>query len=178
MRPADLAPTVFSTVGLPDARRIELWETHNATALIGLDVHARDSLEATELNVRLPQIQLARVAASAHVVERTADVIDRSPADAIAVYLTLRGDAWFADRGGTRSLHPGNILICETDQPFARGFTRGLGNRLGTGDNRAQVPRGADAAARHERGRCTRCLTSMTDWPRPRSRQGRRTACC
>lgn len=126
MRPADLAPTVFSTVGLPDARRVELWETHNATALIGLDVHARDPLEATELNVQLPQLQLARVAASAHVVERTANVINRSPADAIAVYLTLRGDAWFADRNGTRSLRPGNILICETDQPFARGFTRGL----------------------------------------------------
>jgi AraC-like DNA-binding protein len=126
MLPGDLAPTVFSTVGLPDAHRIELWETHNATALIGLDVHARDPLEATELNIRLPQIQLARVAASAHVVERTADVIDRCPADAIAVYLTLRGDAWLADREGTRSLRPGNILICETDQPFARGFTRGL----------------------------------------------------
>ncbi|HEX8005159.1 MAG TPA: helix-turn-helix domain-containing protein [Trebonia sp.] len=126
MLPGDLAPTVFSTVGLPDARRIELWETHNATALIGLDVHARDPLEATELNVRLPRLQLARVAASAHVVERTAGVIDRSPADAIAVYLTLRGEAWFADQGGTRSLRPGNILICETDQPFARGFTRGL----------------------------------------------------
>jgi AraC-like DNA-binding protein len=126
MLPRDLAPTVFSTVGLPGARRVELWETHNATALIGLDVHARDSLEATELNVRLPQIQLARVVASAHAVERTADVIDHSPADAIAVYLTLRGDAWFADRDGTRSLRPGNMLICETDQPFARGFTRGL----------------------------------------------------
>jgi AraC-like DNA-binding protein len=140
MRPGDLAPTVFSTLGLPDARRVELWEAHNATALIGLDVHARDPLEAAELNVRLPRLQLARVAASAHVVERTADVIDRSPADAIAVYLTLRGDAWFAGRGGTRSLRPGNILICETDQPFARGFARGLEELV------IKVPRTAWAA--------------------------------
>jgi len=126
MRPADLAPTVFSTVGLPDARRIELWETHNATALIGLNVHARDPLEATELNVRLPRLHLARVAGSAHVVERTADVIGRSPGEAIAVYLTLRGDAWFTSRNGTRALRPGNVLICETDRPFERGFTQGL----------------------------------------------------
>ena len=36
MQPEDLAPKAFSTVGLPAARRVELWETHNATALIGL----------------------------------------------------------------------------------------------------------------------------------------------
>ena len=40
MRSGDLAPTVFTTVGLRDARRVELWEEHNATALIGLEVRA------------------------------------------------------------------------------------------------------------------------------------------
>lgn len=126
MRPADPAPTVFSTVGLPAARRVELWETHNATALIGLDVHATEPLEATELNVALPQVQLARVAGSAHAVRRTADVIGRSPADSIAVYLTLRGDASFRYAGGARALRPGHVLIYETDRPFGREFTRGL----------------------------------------------------
>ncbi len=126
MRPPGLAPTVFSTVGVPAGRRVELWETHNATALIGLDVHATRPLEATELNVQLPQVQLARVAGSAHAVRRTADVIERSPADAIAVYLTLREDASFTCADGTRTLRPGNALICETDQPFGREFARGL----------------------------------------------------
>jgi AraC-like DNA-binding protein len=126
MRPADPALTVFSTAGLPAARRVELWETHNATALIGLDVHAADPLEATEFNVQLGQVHLARVTGSAHSVERTAAVIDRSPADAIAVYLTLRGDAWFGRPDGTRTLRPGHVMICQTDQPFSRGFTRGL----------------------------------------------------
>ncbi len=123
---AHLAPTVFSTVGLPAARRVELWETHNATALIGLDVRATTALEATELNVQLAEVRLARVSGTAHVVERTPEVIDRSPADAIAVYLTLRGDAWFRHADGAHRLRPGDALICETDQPFARGFTRGL----------------------------------------------------
>jgi len=43
-------PRIFSTAGLPDMRRIELWESHNAAALIGLSCHtaASDSLEATE----------------------------------------------------------------------------------------------------------------------------------
>ena len=140
MRPADLAPRVFSTVGLPAARRVELWETHNAAALIGLDVHATGPLDATELNVQLPEVQLARVTGSAHAVRRTAAVIERSPADAIAVYLTLRGDASFSYPDGTRTLRPGNVLICETDRPFGREFARGLEELV------VKVPRAALAA--------------------------------
>ena len=121
-------PRVFSTADLPDARRIELWESHNAAALIGLSCHTAgpDSLEAAEVNAAAGRVQLARVGASAHRVERTAGVIRRSPADAIAVYLSLRGDAWFDDGDGTRTLRPGHVLICDADRPFARGFARGL----------------------------------------------------
>jgi AraC-like DNA-binding protein len=126
MQPADLAPRAFSTVGLPAARRVELWETHNATALIGLDVQASEPLVATELNVRLPHIDLARVGGSAHVVLRTQKVIERSPTGAITAYLALRGDAWFECADRTYALHPGDILISDTDRPFARGFRRGL----------------------------------------------------
>lgn len=124
--PADLAPKAFSTVGLPAARQVELWETHNATALIGLDVQPREPLVATELNVPLQRVDLARVAASAHEVRRTRDVIDSCPADAIAVYLTLRGDARFECQAGAYALRPGNVLVCDADEPFARGFGRGL----------------------------------------------------
>ena len=60
------------------------------------------------------------------MVRRTRKVIERSPADAIAVYLTLRGDAWFECAGRTYALRPGNTLVSETNQPFARGFSRGL----------------------------------------------------
>ena len=126
MQPADLAPRAFSTSGLPAARRVELWETHNATALIGLDVQASEPLSATELNLHLPRVDLARVRGSAHVVRRTSKVIERSPANAIAVYLTLRGDAWFECADRTYALRPGNVLVCNTDQPFARGFRHGL----------------------------------------------------
>jgi AraC-like DNA-binding protein len=126
MQPADLAPRAFSTSGLPAARRVELWETHNATALIGLDVQASEPLSATELNLHMPRVDLARVRGSAHVVRRTRNVIERSPANAIAVYLTLRGDAWFECADRTYALRPGNVLVCDTDLPFARGFRHGL----------------------------------------------------
>jgi hypothetical protein len=126
MRSGDLAPTVFTTVGLRDACRVELWEEHNATALIGLEVRAPEPLQATELNVQLPKVHLARVVGSAHVVERTARVIGRSPAEAVVVYVSLRGDSWFQHLGGTRSLRAGTAVVYETDRPFARGFVRGL----------------------------------------------------
>src|ERR1700751_3137412 len=67
---ADLMPRVFSTAGLPAARRVELWEEHNATALIGLAVRTERPLEATELNIRLPRLHLARLVGSPHVVDR------------------------------------------------------------------------------------------------------------
>ncbi|TVZ00052.1 AraC family transcriptional regulator [Trebonia kvetii] len=123
---ADLVPRVFSTAGLPAARRVELWETHNASALIGLDVRAASPLEAVEVNVQLPHARLARVRGSAHEVARTHAVISRSPAGSVAVYLTLRGEAWFTSADGTRQLRPGDALVCATDRPFARGFAHGL----------------------------------------------------
>jgi AraC-like DNA-binding protein len=126
MQPADLAPRAFSTSGLPAARRVELWETHNATALIGLDVQTSEPLSAIELNLHLPRVDLARVRGSAHVVRRTRKVIERSPTSAIAVYLTLQGDASFECADRTYALRPGNVLVCDTDQPFARGFKYGL----------------------------------------------------
>jgi AraC-like DNA-binding protein len=120
------APEVFSTAGLPDEQRVELWERHNASALIGLSVHTAEPLRATEVTVRLAQVQLARVTGSAHAVERTPAMIAAAPSDAIAVYLSVRGESWFAQDGRARTLGPGDALICEADRPFSRGFARGL----------------------------------------------------
>lgn len=117
---------VFSTAGLPAAHRVELWEAHNATALIGLDVHAPRPLEATEVNVRLAHIELARVTGSPHVVQRTKAVISRAPLDAVAVYLPVRGSSVFHSPERSLPLAPGAILACATDHPFARDFPDGL----------------------------------------------------
>jgi AraC-like DNA-binding protein len=127
MRPTQPdSATVFSTAGLPDARRIELWEEHNAAALIGLAVHAPRPLNASERNLPLSHVHLARVTGTAHVVERSAEIISRDPADAVAVYLSLRGESWFRHDGGAVALRPGAVVACDADRPFARGFGRGL----------------------------------------------------
>jgi AraC-like DNA-binding protein len=117
---------VFSTSDLPAAQRVRLWESHNAAALIGLDVHADDALQASEINLQLPGVRLARVRGSAHAIDRSPAAIDRYPADSVAIYLTLRGRAWFTSAEGTHRLRPGDALVCATDQPFARGFDGGL----------------------------------------------------
>ena len=121
-------PVEFSTVGLPDQRRIELWEDHNAEALIGLRCRTLDAsvFEATEINVRLDRVQLARVSGTSHVVERDAEVIRRRPADAIALYFSLVGEAFFYHQDGVRVVRPGQLLICDADRSFLRGFSHGL----------------------------------------------------
>ena len=48
--PAELAPAVFTTAGLAAPRRVELWEAHNAAALIGLFVPALDY--GTQLRIK------------------------------------------------------------------------------------------------------------------------------
>jgi AraC-like DNA-binding protein len=118
----------FSTADLPVARRIELWEDHNRDALIGLRCRLLGDapFDGTELNLHLDRVHLARVRGTSHVVERPAEVVRRNPADAIAVYLTLVGEAFFYHDGGVLTLRPGQALICDADRPFMRGFSHGL----------------------------------------------------
>jgi AraC-like DNA-binding protein len=118
----------FSTDDVPAEQRIELWEGHNAAALIGLRCRTLDGrpLGATELNVQLERIRLARVTGTSHTVERSAEMIRSNPADAVALYFTLVGEAFFYCDDGVRILRPGQLLVCDVDRPFLRGFAQGL----------------------------------------------------
>lgn len=118
----------FSTRGLPATRRIELWEKHNAHALVALQCRMLDesALEAAEANLQLDRLHLAHVAANPHAVERTARTVRARPTESAALYLTLAGEAIFADADGTRTLRPGQLLVCDADRPFLRGFAHGL----------------------------------------------------
>lgn len=118
----------FSTRGLPAARRIELWEGHNAHALVALQCRMLDesALEAAEANLQLDRLHLAHVEANPHAVERTARTVRARPTESVALYFTLAGEAIFADDDGTRTLRPGQLLVCDADRPFLRGFPHGL----------------------------------------------------
>jgi AraC-binding-like domain len=155
-------PVAFPTVGLPDQQRIELWESHNADTLIGLRCRSVTAAvrEATETNIQLERLHLARVRGSAHVVERDHDLIRRRPAEATALFFGLAGEAFFYHDDGVRSLQPGQMLMCDADRPFKPGFSQGLGG--------ARPQAATRRLRRHDRpgrGRAARRLpkaTSMT----------------
>ena len=123
-----VASETFSTRGLRGADRVEKWENHNAKALLGLAAKSidEDPLDATEINLHLPHLHFAHVSANAHVIERTAAHIRKTPADSVVMYLALFGDAFFYHRGGVRNLGPGSAIVWDTDRPFMRGFAKGL----------------------------------------------------
>ncbi|MDX1873263.1 AraC family transcriptional regulator [Mycolicibacterium sp. 120266] len=121
-------PRAFTTAGLPDQQRIELWESHNATALIGLRCKSlrAEVLEATEINLQLERVHLARVRGTSHVVERDETLVRARPTESVALFFNLVGEAFFYHEDGVWSLRPGQLLMCDADRPFMRGFSRGL----------------------------------------------------
>ncbi|GAA1899774.1 helix-turn-helix domain-containing protein [Lapillicoccus jejuensis] len=126
--PAAPQPVAFSTRRLPPERRVELWEAHNDDALIGLRCRTltADALEASEVNVRVGRLDLARVQGTPHVVERDAGLVARRPTHAVALFFGLAGEAFFYHDDGVRRLSPGELLVCDADRPFLRGFSGGL----------------------------------------------------
>lgn len=118
----------FATTRIEVGRQVELWERHNAESLIALTCRPPSvgSFAATEVNLQLERAHLARVRGTRHVVERGGGTIEAAPADAVAVYVTLHGDAVFEQDGQRRVLRPGHLLVCDADRPFVRGFGHGL----------------------------------------------------
>lgn len=118
----------FSTDGIPATNRVQLWEHHNSKALISLDIRTMDEapLQASELNLHFPSVKFARVRGSAQVVERNERFIRQNPADVIAVFFALEGEAFFYYGDGQESLKPGHAVIYDADRPFLRGFCKGL----------------------------------------------------
>ena len=118
----------FSTRDVPAEHRIAKWESHNAHALIGLRCRTLGApvLTATEINLQMEHLRVARVTATSHVVERSAELIKTNQTDAVALYFALAGESFFYSDDGVRVLRPGQMLACDADRPFMRGFSQGL----------------------------------------------------
>ena len=121
-------PETFEVSGLPQDRGVEVWERHNAAALIGLTclVPANVPFRARETNLQLDRLHLARVQGTPHAVLRDEAMVSRRPGDSIVVYAALRGEAVWEHAGSRRIVRPGQLLVCDVDRPFLRGFGHGL----------------------------------------------------
>lgn len=121
-------------IRIPQARAFEVaaavddWERHNAEALIELAcrVPADRTFRAREVNLQLSRVGLARVSGTAHTVARDEALVASRPLDAIALYATLKGDAVVEFAGSRTVVRPGQLLVCDVDRPFQRGFKHGL----------------------------------------------------
>lgn len=118
----------FEVVDQSDARNVARWERHNAAALIEVKcgLPAASTFQAREVNLELDRVRVALVRATAHSVERDRATVKLRPADSIAVYAGLKGHAEFEHAGRRNGVRPGQIVVCDVDQPFRRGFGRGL----------------------------------------------------
>lgn len=119
---------VFSTEHIPHHERLEYWEAHNADALIGLDIrplHAQ-ALDAQQHNRESPTTRAAKVLGSSQLIERSPDMIRKHPTEAMALFFCMQGDSFFSDEHGTHFLHAGQVLACNADSTFIRGFGVGV----------------------------------------------------
>ena len=124
------APKVlrFSTARIPVGHRVEHWESHNAKALIGLDIRTIENtpLVAEEVNLHFPAMRFARVKGSSQVVERSEQFIAEHPTGDVAMFFALGGEAFFYHPTGMILLKPGQAVLYDADRPFLRGFAAGL----------------------------------------------------
>jgi AraC-like DNA-binding protein len=120
------AVRVFSTAGVPAGDRIELWQAHNSAALMSLRCHALTDaqFDGTTVNVQLARTQLCRVRAdTAHVIERRSDLIKSRPEDSVVLFFVLAGEAFFYHSAGVHIVGSGQMIACDSDRPFMRGFS-------------------------------------------------------
>src|ERR671925_2436486 len=121
-------PETFDVSAQSNGRAVEVWERHNATALIGLTcvVPPNAPFRAQEVNLQLDRLHLARVQGTPHSVVRDDATVSQRPGDSIVVYAALRGEALWEHAGSRRLVRPGQLLVCDVDRPFVRGFGHGL----------------------------------------------------
>jgi AraC-like DNA-binding protein/mannose-6-phosphate isomerase-like protein (cupin superfamily) len=115
----------FSTAGLPIAQQMEMWEAHHSKLLMALECRALSSrtFAGSSVSVETPRTVIERIRASTpHVIERRVELIRRHPAESVVLFLVLSGEAFFYNDDVTRTMRPGQMLICDADTPFIRGF--------------------------------------------------------
>lgn len=114
-----------STAQVARDQRLEFWEAHNATALIGLtcSTHHPDGLEASERTFDLGEVRLTDIRGNQHVIERPRPMLKTHPKEALFACILLEGGAFFFQSGECATLTAGDVIAYATDLPYLYGFT-------------------------------------------------------
>ncbi|WP_212632061.1 helix-turn-helix domain-containing protein [Pseudomonas sp. KB-10] len=114
-----------STLDIPPEQRLAFWEDYNASILVGLrcSSYAETGFTATQDNLHLERLRVARIRGNEHVVERTSPMIQALPSESIFVALVQDSQSFFYQGRDCQLLQPGELIIYRNDQPYLFGFT-------------------------------------------------------
>ncbi|WP_069865754.1 AraC family transcriptional regulator [Pseudomonas citronellolis] len=114
-----------STQDIPLEQRLAFWEDYNASILVGLKCssYSQAGFAATQDNLRLERLQVARIGGNEHIVERDRSMISTVPKESIFVSLVLDSQSFFYQDNGCNLLQPEELVIYRTDKPYLFGFS-------------------------------------------------------
>lgn len=114
-----------STENIPSEHRLAFWDDYNASILVGLrsSSYSGAGFVATQDNLHLERLGLARINGNEHVVERDCSLIRRVPKESVFVSLILGCESFFYQGKNCSLLKPGELMIYRTDKPYLFGFS-------------------------------------------------------
>jgi AraC-like DNA-binding protein len=114
-----------STQDVPLEQRLEFWENYNASMLVGLKCssYSQIGFAATQDNLCLERMRMARIGGNEHVVERDRSMVRATPKESVFVCLVLGSQAFFYQDNCCNLLQPGELMIYRTDNPYLFGFS-------------------------------------------------------
>lgn len=110
---------------LPE-QRVALWESYNASVLVGLrcSSFAPEGLRARGRIFDLETVRIADLRGNEHVVERSNPMVRSHPKNSIFACLLLEGEGFVFQSGQCIPLHAGDLVAYPSDVPYLHGLTR------------------------------------------------------
>lgn len=120
--PVQLSVASTDEVDAPD--RTAFWEEYNERQLVALrcmTVHD-GGLRAREMNLDLGGLCVADIVGNPHVVERSAQHVERTPKASVFLTHLVRGSAFFVHADGCLRLRAGDTVVYDASRPYLFGF--------------------------------------------------------
>lgn len=120
-----LAPTAeVSTDHVAPQHRLAYYEAYNAQRLVGLRCSTLDAahLQARQRHYDLGEARITDVSGSSRIIERSRELVNTHPNDAVFACLLLRGEACFLQSGRVVPLVAGDAVVYSTDVPYLYAF--------------------------------------------------------